>query len=205
MDFGETHHLGFRAFIIFLGRHLKWPIILLIVLVLLWTQRGLIANTTYSLQLFGVTVTGYDVQLIAVFAFKVLLLIWLGIVVFVLFRSYFEYKGYSYRFDDEYFHITNGYIIKNVTGVVYHQIQHVTIKRGIFDRVAGVGHVIIVMNVIGNNPGASEIVIPALDKKKAAMVHRELMSRSHHSTKPTINYGRDTNDISTENSEEEES
>ena len=65
---------------------------------------------------------------------------------FILLRSYFDYRGYSFRFDNEFFYVTRGYFTKNEMGIVYHQIQHVTVRRGILDRAVGVAHLIIVMN-----------------------------------------------------------
>ncbi len=163
MDFGDTHHLGARAFIIFLAKHSKWPLIFLVVLVLLWTQRGFVPA---------------DYAIWTDFALKALLLMWLGLFAFVLFRSYFEYRGHSYRFDDEYFHVTNGYITRNEIGVVYHQIQHVTIKRGVFDRLIGVSHIIIVTNMVGNDPTISHITLPAINSNKARLIHRELLRKA---------------------------
>lgn len=169
MDFSDTHHLGVRAFILFLGRHIKWPFIFLLFLIVLSIEIGRITNLLPPYY-----------SPFAPFIFESLWLLWGALMVFVLFRSYFEYRGYSYRFDDEYFNVTEGYVTRNETGVVYHQIQHVTIKRGILDRLVGTSHLIIVMNMTGNNPSASHIVLPALNKNKAKLIHRELLRKAHH-------------------------
>jgi uncharacterized membrane protein YdbT with pleckstrin-like domain len=137
------------------------------------------------------------------FWFEVICLAWVGFMIFILFSSYFEYRGYSYRFDDEYFHVTNGYITKNETGVVYHQIQHVTIKRGIFDRLIGVSNLIIVMNLTGGNPSTSHIVLPALNKNKAKLVHRELLRKAYRRTKGTEHVSSDSNEDVEDSVEEE--
>jgi len=132
------------------------------------------------------------------FWFELVFFVWAGWAVFILFRSYFEYRGYSYRFDDEYFHVTKGYITRNETGVVYHQIQHVTIERGIFDRMIGVSNLIIVMNLTGNNPSASHIVLPALNKNKAKLVHRELLRKANRQSKRSQQMNADNDEGSAE-------
>ncbi len=167
MDLSGTHRLGTRAFLFFLNRYLKWPLILFIFVFLLWTQRGLVPATYRDWSDFAV---------------NVLFLMWIGFAVFVFLRSFFEYRGYSFEFDDEFFRVTRGYFLKHEMGIVYHQIQHVTVKRGILDRLVGVGHLIIVTNVGGGGSVPSEVVLPALDKTKARLVQRELLRKAQSQT-----------------------
>ena len=165
MDLAGTHRLGTRAFLLFLSRHLKWPIIFLVVLLALWTQKDRVPLEYRDWSDYGISF---------------LFLVWVAFAVFFLLRSFFEYRGYSFRFDDEFFNVTRGYFVKHEMGIVYHQIQHVTVRRGILDRAVGVGHLIIVTNVGSGSATLSEIVLPALDKKKARIVQRELLRKAHH-------------------------
>ena len=163
MDLTATHRLGTRAFLLFLSRRLKWPIIFLVVLVASWIERERVPIGYRDWSDYGL---------------NVLFFVWAGLAVFILFRSFFEYRGYSFRFDEEFFHVTRGYFVKHEMGVVYHQIRHVTAKRGILDRAIGVCHLTIVTNVGSGNSGLSEIILPALDKRKAQVVQRELLRKA---------------------------
>ncbi len=165
INVAETHRLGIRAFLLFLSRHLKWPIIFFVVLAALWIERGVVP---------------IDYQIWSDYALRVLFLCWLGLAVFMFLRSFFEYRGYSFQFDDEFFRVNRGYFLKQEMGIVYHQILHVTVRRGILDRAVGVAHLIIVTNVGGGNGAFSEIILPALDKTKARLVQRELLKKAHH-------------------------
>ena len=163
MELAGTHRLGTRAFFFFLSRRLKWVLIFLIALIVLWTQKDRFPVEYHDWSDYG---------------FSVLLYIWIGFFVFILIRSFFEYRGYSFEFDEEFFRVNRGYFLKHEMGIVYHQIQYVTVKRSLFDRSVGVGHLIIVTNV-GGSSGLSEIVLPALDKTKARLVQRELLRKAH--------------------------
>ena len=97
MDFTETHHLGVRAFSLFLGKRLKWPLLFLLIVVGLWTQRNRFPQY----------------QMWTDFGLKLLFMVWVGFMTFILLRSYFDYRGYSFRFDNEFFYVTRGYFTKN--------------------------------------------------------------------------------------------
>jgi len=164
MDFTETHHLGPRAFLLFLGRRMKWPIFFLMLVAAAWYWRGLVP-AQYQIW------SDYGIHL----AF----ILWCGIMTFVILESYFEYHSHSYRFDDEYFHVIRGYFIKDEIGVVYHQIQHVTVKSGVMDRLAGVRQLVIVLNAGSGDPARNTLTLPALDRNKAEAVQRELLRMAH--------------------------
>ncbi len=164
MDFSETHRLGTRAFLLFLSRRLTWPVILAAILAGLWTQKNRVPFAYHEWTDYGLSI---------------LSIAWLGLFVFILLRSFFEYRGYSFRFDEEFFNVTRGYFVKHEMGIVYHQIQHVTVKCGILDRLMGVGHLIIMTSMGGGNSAPSEIILPALDKKKAQFVRGELLRKAN--------------------------
>ena len=98
-------------------------------------------------------------------------------MVFKLFRAYFEYRGYAYRFDREFFLIMRGYLSRQEIGVVYHQIQTVILRHALMDRMVGVSNLIIVMNG-ANEYRPAEVVLPALEKKKARLVQQEILRRA---------------------------
>ncbi|MEK7507568.1 MAG: PH domain-containing protein [Patescibacteria group bacterium] len=164
MDSSETHRLGTRAFLLFLSRRLMWPIVFAVVIAGLWTQKERVPLLYRDWTDYGL---------------NILVLLWIGLAVFIFLRSFFEYRGYSFRFDEEFFNVTRGYFVKHEMGIVYHQIQYVTVKCGIFDRAIGVGHLIIMTSTGGGNSAPSEIVLPALDKRKAQLVRRELLRKAN--------------------------
>ena len=189
MNLAETHRLGTRAFLLFLSRRLKWPAIFAVVLVALWTQKSRVPFEYHDWTDYGL---------------NILALVWIGLLVFVFLRSFFEYRGYSFRFDEEFFNVTRGYFVKHEMGIVYQQIQYVTVKCGIFDRAIGVGHLIIMTGTGGGNSAPSEIVLPALDKNKAQFVRRELLRKAHvHSGGRVQRQSREVVDDSEEADEEE--
>ncbi len=166
MDLTGTHRLGARAFLLFLSRRVKWLLIFLGILVALWTQKEKVPIGYRDWSDYGLNLLFY---------------IWVGFLVFIFLRSFFEYRGYSFRFDEEFFNVTRGYFVKHEMGIVYHQIQHVTVRQGILDRAVGVGHLIIVTNV-GGDKSLCEVTLPALDKNKARFIQRELLRMARGST-----------------------
>jgi membrane protein YdbS with pleckstrin-like domain len=166
MDYMKTHYLGPRAFFLFLGRRLKWPILTFLLIAAAWYWRALVPD---------------EYQIWSDFAIKLLFLSWCGLFTFIFLSSFFEYRSHSYRFDDEYFHVMCGYFIKDEIGVVYHQIQHVTIKSGIMARLIGVRNLIIVLNASAGDAARNTLTLPALDRDKATAVQRELLRMAHRS------------------------
>ena len=169
-----THRLGSRAFMLFLRQHTQLYVLAAVLLgAAWWAQRWL--PEQYRLY------SGYGL--------KVLLLAAAAAIVFKAFKAFFEYRGYAYRFEEEFFHITRGYIRRDEIGVVYHQIQTVTLHHGIVDRFLGVSYLTIVMN--GNQSRPSEVVLPALETSKARWVRQELLRqarlRSAYSPAPAVN------------------
>lgn len=165
-----THYLGFRAFFLFLGKYIKFPLILLAIVWLAWWKRDLVPEDPASYRIY------------ADFILRFLWVLWAGILAFVMLRSFLDYRSHSYRFDDEFFHIARGYFTKDETGIVYHQIQRVSVKRGILDRAVGVGHLIITMTVSSSDEaGSNKVVLPALDRRKAFLVQKELLKKASQS------------------------
>lgn len=157
-----SHRLGGRAFLLFLLKRIKLVLFFLVLTVLFWIEAD---------ALLGDSPFWKDIIL------KGLILLFLFVFSLRLVRTFFEYRGYSYMFDEEYFQVTQGYIIRNIIAIAYHQIQNVNIKRNILDRMMGVSQLIIVMSGI-NNKGEVDIVLPALDKEKAKVLQKEIMRRS---------------------------
>lgn len=162
MDFSLTHRLGGRAFTIFLFRHSKWAVLSLLILALAWYWHSSL-NAPYFWYADN-AIKGLGILALAYLAFKIM-------------RAYFEYKGYAYRFDEEFFHLTRGYIIRQEIGVVYHQIQTVVLRHDMMDRLAGVSHLVIVLNGVAGGRQA-EVILPALEFKKAQLVQRELLRQA---------------------------
>lgn len=122
-----------------------------------------------------------EYQLWGDYSIRLLFVAWCGLMAFIVLRSFIEYRSHSFRFDNEFFHVMRGYFLKDEIGVVYHQIQHVNLKSGVFDRMVGVRHLVIVMNSASSESAKNIITLPALDRNKAALVQRELLRKAHHS------------------------
>lgn len=162
LDTIRTHRLGVRAFLLFLSRQIRLPLAGVIFFGVLWYYRNLaFGNYAYNRD--------YILQ-------GALVLVG-GLLIFKMVRAFMEYRGYAYRFDEEFFHITRGYINRQEIGVVYHQIQTVTIKHDILDRVLGVGHLVIILNGQGGSR-QPEVVLPALDHNKAQLVQKEILRKA---------------------------
>lgn len=166
MDLTKTHYLGPRAFFLFLGRRLKWPLLFLLVVAAAWRWRNLVPP---------------EYQIWSEYGVKLLFFSWCALIAFVVMRSFIEYRSHSFRFEDEYFQVVRGYFFKDETGVVYHQIQHVSLKSGVLDRMIGVRNLVIVMNSAAGEANKNVIILPALDRTKAAQIQRELLRKAHHS------------------------
>lgn len=162
LDTDRTHRLGFRAFLLFLG----WSALLVVLL-----AAGTAAWWWYGARLVParyVTYYDYSVKLLA-----------LVVAVFALYRlvgSYLAYRSHAYRFDDEFFHVTRGYVSQQEVGVVYHQIQTVTVQRPLGARLVGVAHLAIVTNSGSGATYAAHLF--GLDRAKARLVQRELLARA---------------------------
>lgn len=175
LDTGRTHHLGFRAFFLFLGWG-SFLIVLLVAALCAWWWYGArfvpdpyVVYYDYSVKLFALLIAGYATYKLA--------------------ASYFAYRAHAYRFDDEFFHLIKGYISRHEVGVVYHQIQSVTVHRSLGARLVGVADLVIITSSGG---GASDAHLPGLDMRKARMVQRELLMRAKRSQHAPVQTGYQT-------------
>lgn len=163
IKFNERYRLGKRAFFLFLAQRIKLSIFILAAVFLFWYFEDAIPPAyaifnTYILE-FG-------------------LLLFASVLLLIVVRTYFEYKGYSYKFEKEYFAITKGYMIKNELAIAYHQIQHVNVRRNLLDQMLGICHLTLV--TAGSNNMQDSIVLPAVGKTRARIVQQELMRQARH-------------------------
>ena len=164
MDFTKPHRLGKRAFLLFLDKRLLLPSIILIGSLLLWIAELWPVSEPYGTY--------------ADYGFKYGLLLFLVVFSIKLTATVFEYLGYSYQFDEEFFQVNRGYFSRREDALAYHQIQNVNIKRGLIYRMLGLSQLIIIMSRSSSNKGEIDIVLPALDKHQAKLVQREIMHRA---------------------------
>jgi len=163
----KKHSLGRRAFILFLSRRIKFAIFLFVLTGVAW----------YSERWIPVAINP-EYPIWADFAVKVLALLSLAYFLMVLFWTYMEYHFYTYMFTDEAFIMTYGYVTRNETAALYHQIQNVNIMRSPLDRLTGVSQIVIFMTGSERDAGRSKIVLPAVGKTKAKLVQKELLVRA---------------------------
>lgn len=162
MDNHKKHSLGRRAFFLFLSRRI-WPIIIWFAVAtgVWWSERWFPADSVIWVD----------------YAARLLFLIGCAYLVLILLQSWLEYHYYTYMFTDEAFIMTSGYIMRNETAALYHQIQNVNIVRGPMDRLTGVSQVVIFMT--GDKEAAhNRITLPAVGKHKAKLVQKELLVRA---------------------------
>jgi membrane protein YdbS with pleckstrin-like domain len=163
MDDNKKHSLGRRAFFLFLSGRIKWVIIWYLVVAALWyTERWLTTQWiiwwNYGLEILALVVTVYFILLIL--------------------RVYMEYRYYTYMFTEEAFIMTYGVVMRSEVAALYHQIQNVNIERGVLDRMAGVSRIVIFMTGAERDAAHSKIVLPAVGRKKAKLVQKELLVRA---------------------------
>lgn len=161
-DLSETRYLGKKAFFLFLTRRAKLAGVVLALTTALWAVSD-----------------KFEPQ----YAYLAEGAIWMGVLLFILIvlarlaQTFIEYRGFSYKFDKEFFQVNFGYLVKNEIAIVYHHIQNAIVRRDIFDRLIGVSKLVIVMD--GSKEGGKEdIVLPAIDKVQAKLVQKELMRQA---------------------------
>jgi len=165
LDTDRTHRLGFRAFLRFLGGGALLIVVLTAGIAAWWWYGAryvpprYVVYYDYSVKLFALLIASYAAYRLA--------------------ASFLAYRSHAYRFDDEFFHVIRGYLSRHETGVVYHQIQTVTVRRTLGDRMIGVADLTIVTS--SGEDGASHAHLPGLDMRKARLVQRELLARAKRS------------------------
>jgi membrane protein YdbS with pleckstrin-like domain len=159
----KKHSLGRRAFILFLSQRIKLPIFLAALTFAAWYSERWVPFLYRDWAI-------YIVQIIGLLSIAYCLM--------VLFWTYMEYRYYTYMFTDEAFIMTSGYIVRNELAALYHQIQNVNIQRGPLDRITGVSRIIIFMTGAEKDSTHNRIILPAVGKRKAKVVQRELLSRA---------------------------
>ena len=167
LDLAKVHRLGQRAFVLFLTRRLR-PALAVGALVLgAWWIRPLVPS---------------DYAHAADVTFRGGLLIFAAVFLVQLIKTYLEYRSHSYFFDEEFFQVTHGYVVRNEVAIVYHQVQNALIKRDMLDRMLGISRLIISM---AGDQGTGRTVLPGLDRRKAKLIQQELMRQARvHSFKP---------------------
>ena len=169
MDNHTKHFLGRRAFTLFFVKRIKFAIGLFLFTWLTW----------YSDRWFPQSyVMWVD------YAAKVLLLVSFSYLIFVFFRTYFEYHSYTYTFTEEAFIMTYGYFVRNEIAALYHQIQNVNIRRSASNRMIGVSEVVIIMAGLDREGHHTQIVLPGVGRSKAKLVQKELLVRAREHVGP---------------------
>ena len=169
MEDNKRHLLGRRAFAVFLFRRLKLPLFLFVLIWFLWYSQW------WTSPAYGIWLD---------YAAKLLLLISLAYLTFIILRTYWEYRCYTYTFTAEAFMLASGYIVKNEIAALYHQIQNVNIRRSPLDRLVGVSQVVILMIGAERESHRAHIVLPGVGKTKAKLVQKELLSRARKHVTP---------------------
>jgi len=159
----RKHSLGHRAFLLFLSRRLPPVVFWALFATAVWYSERWIPD-------------GYGV--FAGYAAKLLFLVAGAYFIMILLRAWLEYRYYTYTFTEEAFMMTYGYVTRKEVAALYHQIQNVNIERSVFDRLAGVSQVVIMMTGSEHGGGQSKIVLPAVGKTKAKLVQKELLVRA---------------------------
>ena len=169
MDDDRKHALGQRAFFVFFFSHIKWVVIFFLVASGVWyAERWL----------------PFDYLPYGDYATKIMFLLAGTVLFMVFFWTYMEYHFYTYTFTPEAFIMTSGYVTRNETAALYHQIQNVNIRRSPLDRVIGVSSIVILMVGAEREAIHNQITLPAVGRKKAKLVQKELLARARRHIAP---------------------
>jgi membrane protein YdbS with pleckstrin-like domain len=163
LDSVRTHSLGHRAFFLFLSRRLKLAVFLFVLAGVGWYAERWLPPSAVP------------------WGNYVLTILWLlgsACLIFALMQTWFEYSYYTYTFTEEAFIMTYGVMVRNEVAALYHQIQNVIIQRTVLDRAAGVSQIIIFMTGADRDSEHSKIVLPAVGRRKARLVQKELLVRA---------------------------
>lgn len=138
---------------------------------------GLTVATWYSIRFLPI-----QYQFIGEYAYRLLGILCLGWFLFLISRTYLEYRRYTYGFTKEAFIVTYGYLIRNEIAAIYHQIHSVNIKRTYTERVFGVSQLIILMAGGDRESHHNQIILPGLGHKRAKLIQKELLIRAREHT-----------------------
>jgi membrane protein YdbS with pleckstrin-like domain len=163
MDDYKKHRLGKRAFFVFLVRRIKFSLFLFILAWAAWYAERWLSPEYAS---------------VGDYIFRALLLVSVAYFLIIYLITYLEYRYHSYVFTEEAFVVTKGYAVHNETAALYHQIQNVNINRSPLDRVIGVSEIVIFMAGSDRETAHNRIVLPAVQKKKARLVQKEILMRA---------------------------
>ena len=172
MDIHKKYSLGHRAFIYFLSRRIKIVVYLFVLAGAVWYSERWIPSSFLAWGLWQ------D------YAAKILFLSGAAYLALMLIRTYLEYGNYKYIFTDEAFVMTSGFIGQSEVAALYHQIQNVNIDRGALAQLAGVSDVVIVMIGSERSSAHNKIVLPAVGRKRARLIQKELLVRARRHIVP---------------------
>ncbi len=158
------HRLGHRAFVLFLSRRIKFAVFLFLLTAAIWFAS--------AQWLSGISALWGN------YAVQVFFLISIAYLLFILLRTYMEYRAYTYSFLRNAFVVTRGYITRTETATLYHQIQNVNIERSMTDRMTGVSSIVIFLAGGQYDSPHNKIVLPAVGARTARLVQKELLLRA---------------------------
>ena len=162
LETNRVHSLGHRAFYFFLLRRSKLIAIVVIVVGFLWYAERWVPMEYAPFTSYAVWVA---------------MLVTIAVIFFIAFQAFLEYRYYTYAFTDEAFIMTYGIIVQRELAAPYHQIQHVIIKRSVFERAVGVSQILIFLAGADKEESQMKIVLPAVSGRKAKLVQKELLMR----------------------------
>ncbi len=163
MENTKKHSLGYRAFILFLLKRIKFALFLFVLSGAAWYSERWIPSDYLDWGNFATTF----LSLVGAAYFLLILII-----------TYLEYRYYTYAFTEEAFIMSSGYIMRSEVAALYHQIQNVNIERRPLERLIGVSQVIIHMSGSERDTSHNKIVLVAIGKSKAKLVQKELLVRA---------------------------
>jgi uncharacterized membrane protein YdbT with pleckstrin-like domain len=164
-DDDRRHSLGHRAFYFFLSERLKLMIAVVVVVGLMW---------------YGMQFVPTDYAVWANYTADIATLIGVALLVSIVFRSFLEYRYYTYTFTDEAFIMTYGVMLRKEVAAPYHQIQNVVVQHTVLNRAMGVCQISIFLAGADKEASQMKVVLPAVGRKKAKLVQKELLVRMKH-------------------------
>ncbi len=164
--------LGKKTFLLFVLDHLKLPVIMLVVAVVLlmlgsgpWLVSTAVGNIAKYLEAGG---------LIALIVFGVSLLT-------TVMDAWLSYSTFQFALGENALMLKSGIIAKKETAIPYRQIQDITVEQNIAHRILGMSRLVILTAGHDEDPkdkGDNEGILPALDTTMAEQLQAELLKRT---------------------------
>jgi len=175
---GTSQKLGIKVFYYYLSKKISVGLLLLIASIVFSSLKSAIISKI--IFLFPKSLSTAIVSYFSIGLFIVSILLIFG----GLLMSWFNYINLSFTLDENSFNIRRGIFSKKEVSIPYRQIQDVDIEQTFFNRMMGVGKLVILTagNDDHDKEGESEGVFRVIDYKVAEQMRKDILQRTNVQT-----------------------